>query len=282
MQAMIRKSRKTTDKAPAPQILEGALKNLGAMSENIHEQEKHSPVSTQTMVSAITNAAVSIKYAMQLELATGLVLFAEHDGVNRDSKQALQKIYCQAGYDAEDQYKPEYKTVRRRIDAAGELFDWIGHDKIAQLIEHRAEMAAITALVQHLEQYNLRGINSVLALVGKPVKPGRKPPMEVAADKQPSEAKKPEPAPETPKEEAPRAPTEAERSVAEALGAQIDRSRAERQDKPGTLRFNTENVQVIVAPDATRAELIQITMELLQFAETLVIAEPAEKFKQAA
>jgi hypothetical protein len=263
-----------------PAIIEASLKAIEKTVE-----EKHLAVSTQTMVSAITNAAISSKYALQLELATGLVLFAEADGISRDSKQALQKIYVLAGYDAEDQYKSDYKTVRRRIDVAAELFNWIGQNKLAELIENRAEMAAITALVQFLEQYNFKGINSVLALVGKPVKQPRKAPAEkstgtpaqVVAEAKPAEAPQAI-TEEKPAEKPSETTVEDAGPVAEAVAAEIEKSRAARggrrkNDVPGTLNFSTEHVQVIVQPNASKAEITGIVMQLLEFVNTINVGE---------
>jgi hypothetical protein len=252
---------------PAP-VVSGALKDLEkqtpVVASGAPAEEKAMAVSTQTLISAISNAVVSYKYALQIEMATGLCLFAEYDGISRDSKQKLQEIYVAAGYDAKDQFKAEYKTVRRRIDAAAELFNWIGEDKIAELIENRAEMAAINALVQYLEQYNLRGINSVFALVGKPVKQVRQAPVEMPVTQQ--EAEKPSEAP---------AP-----SVAQAVADQIAKDRQERAEKEDTSilkRFSSEHVSVSVAQGTTREELMQIAMELLEFANTI----PAVKKEMA-
>jgi ribosomal protein L12E/L44/L45/RPP1/RPP2 len=271
---------KPIEAQPAPAIIDGALKNLEKISSE-KPQEKRIAVSTQTMISAITNAAISYRYSLQLELATGLILFTETDGISRESKQALQKIYTQAGYDCETQYGSDYKTVRRRIDANAELFDWIGQEKVSQLIENRAEMAAINALVQHLEQYNLKGINSVLALVGKPVKQPTPPKEAPKATEQPKaeEGKQPEKTSKGKPEEA-----QQTSAVAELIGRAVEQGRAERgeqkrrkTDSPDVLTFSSEHVQVMVSPEASKDELMRISLELLQFAETLEIAEKSER-----
>lgn len=227
-------------------------------------------VSTQTMISSIIEASGFGKKALQLELATGLSLFFEMNGVDRDTKQALQKIYVQAGYDAEDQFKSEYKSCRRRIFASAELYNWIGHDVISGWIGTAKEKKALTAIVKQLEsQYELRGINSVFALVGKQVI-GRKAPKEKA----------PEETPEKPQEDT-------NNEVANLVATNIEQARKERNqrksDQPGVLNFNTEHVQVTVMPNATKEELIKLSLELLQFADTITAGENVAALeKQAA
>lgn len=266
-----------------------AMQQAGIASANAEAalaqlpDEKPHTVSTATFISAINNATVSYKYALQLEMSTGLVLFAEAGEASRDSKRALQQVYIAAGYDCADQYKQDYKTIRRRIDASAALFDWMGKETILKLIENRAEMNAIMACVQHLEQYNLKGINSVLALCGRPVILKREKPAEKNADEPKEEPKKAisvrqyqdkDTHQETQKAAAPA--TESNMEVAKALGQHITEMREQRA-KEGTKFINTENIRVEVDAKATKAEIIQLSMQLLALAGTMPdVAKPAE------
>lgn len=246
----------------APAVIEDALKNIDKVAD------KPLTVSTQTLTAAIVEASGFGKKALQLELATGIALFMESNGVDRDTKQALQRIYEQAGFLCRDQFSSDYKTVRRRIDAAAELYNWIEHTTISEWMGSSKEKKAITNIVKGLEQYDLRGINSVFALVGKQVV-GRKAPKEKAPD----EAEKPK--------------EEANDEVANLVATNIESARRERSqrksDQPGVLNFSTEHVQVTVMPNATKEELINLAMQLLQFSETITIGENVAALeKQAA
>lgn len=239
-----------------------------------HAAEKLSSVSTATFISAITNATMSYKYALQLELATGLVLFAEAGEANRDSKRALQQVYISAGYDCADQYKQDYKTIRRRIDASATLFDWMEIDTILKLIDNRAEMNAIMAVVQHLEQYNLKGINSVLALCGKPVILKREKPADGDDNKQPKgEAKKTHSVKEYQQKQKEASASNAPANEKEGQQA----SSREQQAAEGTRFLNTEHIRVEIAASATKAELMDIAMKMLAIANALPDVEASKQ-----
>jgi hypothetical protein len=137
--------------------------------ENVLAQQSTLSVSTQTYVSAISSAAISRKFALQLEIAVGLAVYAEHGGTSREAKQALYQIYLAAGYDCSDQYGSSYKTVNRRINASGYLFDKLGISQVREWIAGGVEMQLINSIAGQLENFSFGSVNAVLEYVGRPV-----------------------------------------------------------------------------------------------------------------
>ena len=67
--------------------------------------------------------------ALQMELAVGLVLFAQ-ETTNPTGKAALKSVYHAAGYECMAKVDRDYKTVNRRLNTMAKLFDILGLDKI--------------------------------------------------------------------------------------------------------------------------------------------------------
>lgn len=280
-------TKRATSAKPIAPVVSEALKNIETITKAAAEAPKKTEkrddsrflaISLNTYVSAISSAAISYKFALQMELSVGLALFAEFGDTDRDAKRALSQVYQQSGYDCEKMDGADYKTVQRRIGAAADLFKFLKKDKIDEWTANTAEMASIQAIAKELEQYNLKGINSVLALVGKPVTLPR-------AKAKPAAAVPQQAAPtgEAPKQEE---PSEGQvKEVAQILATGIQQAReqvAEEArnrritDMVGAFNFSTEHVQVVIAPEATKSELIRLSMQLLEFAETLAVAEEAD------
>jgi len=283
----------SADKTPAA-IKNGLAKNkLPEMGTDILKNEKKSDerflsISTATLVSAIENAAGFSKSALHLELAVGLLLFANHGKTDLSAKKELAIVYQQAGYKCATPNDEDYKTVNRRINVAAEFFDWLdGKPTIDEWILATTEMQSIQAIVRHLEdEFNFKGMNSVMATIGKPVilkrdrqraatKPetGQQP----EAEGQPSEQ-------QITSQEGAQTPTAEQQGVASLLaeksaeaekkGAGAPRRRS--SDRPDIHVIQTAHMRVEIPMEVTKEELIQISTELLMLANTLQVAESPE------
>lgn len=306
-----RQSRTHTVNKTAEQAAINGIQNGQAKEEQKAEKkadEKFLGMSTATYVTAIENAAGFAKSALHLELAVGLSMFAQHGNTSLEAKRDLATVYAQAGYKCATPQDEDYKTVNRRINVAAEFFNWLGgKDQVTEWTVATSEMQSIQAIVRHLEdEFNFKGMNSVMAHIGKPVILKR--------DREKAAAKKAAPAilvaeampdeeynnllnmekhntlpadkvdalkveKQRREEELAAAEKKMTEQAAQKLNEQAPsgkeaESKARRKsDKPGTVSFNTEHVQVMVAPDASREELMRVAMELLQFAETVSLAE---------
>lgn len=141
-------------------------------------------VSTATYVQAMQSAFTSSKFALQLELATALAVFASTGRVDRDTKKTLQEVYVAAGWDASSPDRVDYKTTMRRCQIASVLYTHIGRDVIASWIAGSAEMMTINTIVSHLAPLNLSSMDGTLAHCGKQRQPPK--PRPVAAPTEPS------------------------------------------------------------------------------------------------
>lgn len=150
---------------PAPAPEEGAPAIREGKKDNRFTQ-----ISMPVYVKALTDALMNRKAAIRLEMAVGLSVFIRYGSVDNVSKIQLQRVYQEAGYQTATSKDADYKTVRRRIDAAAGLFDFIGPDEIAEVTANNDEDAEIRALVRYLEDnYDFYTINGVLEKIGKPV-----------------------------------------------------------------------------------------------------------------
>lgn len=122
-------------------------------------------VSEESMVKALTTGAINRRAAIQLELAVGLVAFLLHGD---EAKKKLLDFYEAADYECRFG-ESDYKTINRRINASGELFERLGREAIAKLVERKREMSAIHAVARRLVDLNIASIDD--ARDRKPVKP---------------------------------------------------------------------------------------------------------------
>jgi hypothetical protein len=256
-------------------------------SQNLAEASKpakaeYKPVTEKAMIDAISDAGAWSKQALEMELATGLALFAANGGVSLESKRQLQAIYVQAGYKADAISSEHYKTVRRRIDASAGLYEHIGHDEIVSWIGRAKDRNAIQKIVSNLEEYNLDSIQSVFALIGK--KPAAKP----KANAQAIGSQKSSEAPQSsetqqpmglPTVSLPEGSKEALPETAKIIGAAVAEGRTARgrraTDIEGAATIKTEHVSILIAPDAPREELMEISMKLLEYINTMQAKEAA-------
>lgn len=252
----------------------------------------YKPVTTKAMIDAISDAGSWSKQALEIELATGLALFVENDGASLAAKKLLQDVYGQAGYKVDSISAADYKTCRRRIDAAAELYKHIGHDEIVGWIGRAKDRNAIQKIVSNLEEYNLTGIQSVFALVGK--KQAAKP-KAAAQPQQPTQK-----APEAPQEAAGGAETggpiaaqgeaqktapegskeaQAPSETAQMVGQAVAEGRAARgrraSDVEGSVTIKTAHMSITVTPDVPKEELMEMSMKLLAYINTMEAKEAA-------
>jgi len=247
----------------------------------------YKPVTMKAMIDAISDAGAWSKQALEIELATGLALFVENDGVSLASKKLLQDIYGQAGYKVDSISAADYKTCRRRIDASSELYQHIGHDEIVSWIGRAKDRNAIQKIVTNLEQYNLTGIQSVFTLVGK---------KQAAKDKATSQplaapSQKPSEAPQGAEQPSaiaaqggaektsPEGSQQSLNDTAKLIGAAVAEGRAARgrraSDVEGAVTIKTAHLAITVAPDVPKEELMEMSMKLLEYINTMQAQEAA-------
>lgn len=244
-------------------------------------------ISTTTFVSALANAFSTSRYSLHLELAVGMALFIGEGGVHTDSKSSLQHLYTAAGHDSATPEGSEYKSVRRKINLVAALYIHISHDKLLEWIGGSREMIALSAIVMHLEQLDLRTYDSVALLVGK----SRPAPKHV-----PSHPEAGKEAPQKSEEEALNEHIAVEQQrVEEYLRAQAEGKETgefeflhedehhgpwhpelsprpdypEWIDKEGTQHIVLSNVNVNIAQDVSKDDLIAAAMRLLSMAEKM-------------
>src|ERR1700681_1506285 len=76
--------------------------------------------------SAIANAALSRKAALQLELAVSFAVFLDQQKVSRLAKSLILEVYAEAGYKCREIGEVDWKAVNRRVNASGVLFEMVG------------------------------------------------------------------------------------------------------------------------------------------------------------
>lgn len=267
---MITRKAPAAKQAPQAVIAGEAIKNFEKIAEK-REDKRFLAISLQTYVSAMSSSLMSAKNAILLETALGLACMEENGGTNKDAKRALSVIYSQGGWNNLNPKDEDYTTVNRHINAICSFYDWLDKGEISRWTEGRTEMHAINAIVSELEQFNLRGINSLLSYAGKhPAKKAKEKAAQAQAQakEQPkAEEKKPE---EQPAKEGPKAnwsgTTHAE--IEQANVTQL-RRRTEDVAEEGTLFIMTQHLKIAIPPATTKEEMLQAAQELLMRASTM-------------
>lgn len=274
-----RRTRRQSDKSAEQAIANGAhIPETGGKGNGIpNNEKKHDErfigISTATLVTAIENAAGFSKSALHLELAVGLLLFANHGKADLAAKKDLAIVYQQAGYKCATPNDEDYKTVNRRINVAAEFFNWLdGAPTVKEWIMATTEMQSIQAIVRHLEdEFNFKGMNSVMAHIGKPVILKRERERKAAQVK----GAKPEAKIE---QQPPQAARAGEKGVAAAIASKsAEQAMATTQPKQeaeaNVYVIQTAHIRVEIPLDVPKDELIQLSMQLLEIANTLQVAE---------
>lgn len=129
-------------------------------------------------VTAIQNAALSRKAALQCELAVGFAVMLEVGPSKRLARAQLCEIYATAGYKCSEPTDIDWKSINRRISGSLALWDFIGEEDVAKWAADHTKINLINAIVEKLAPLKLGTINEVLLICNK-VKPqqtrGRKP-----------------------------------------------------------------------------------------------------------
>jgi hypothetical protein len=128
-----------------------------------------SNVSYEVFVAAISNAALSRRAALQIELAVGLIHFTqENGGTDTAGKANLKAVYHAAGYDCMAKADRDYKTVNRRLNMTAKLFDKFGSSLVNGWVEKCAgdTEALIAYVVTELQSYAFHTLDDVADYIG--------------------------------------------------------------------------------------------------------------------
>lgn len=128
-------------------------------------------ITTKVCVSAINEAALNRRLAVQIELAVGMAIFAQQKGATSKAKAILSAIYAEAGYQCEPSTAPHYKSVQKRIQAAADLYLKFGQAAIEHTMMHTTGRKSIIALQEAVDSVGITAIDQVRGYVGKVRKP---------------------------------------------------------------------------------------------------------------
>lgn len=260
-------------------LAQGKPANLAAL-EAAHAQTQDTTqrlsISHATLVNAITSAALSSKFSLQLELATGLAVYSTFGGTTKEARAELFAVYNESGYDAGSISAPEYKTVHRRLTTTAKLYNYLGADKVAEWGEASNEMLLINTLVRHLEPLNLKSINATLAYVGKPVLK--------AIEQHTVERKGDYPQQHTVSDKGiPDGQVVEQQTEEQAYAAWLARRggtplEKEWEIKAGFHRVTVAGLEVVIPPDTSKEDLIAFAMALLKEAQEM--EQPVQEGQQ--
>lgn len=127
---------------------------------------------------ALHNAAISRKNALQQELAVGIAVALEAGPSKRLARAQLCEVYAAAGYKCREPQEIDYKSVYRRITASLALFEFIGFEDLHRWTEGLSRGQLLDAIVKNLMPLKLGTVNEVLLICEKQkpprATPGRK------------------------------------------------------------------------------------------------------------
>ena len=115
-------------------------------------------LSIETCVSALSNAALSRKLALQIEIAVSFGIFTVAGNSDREARQTLCDAYATAGYQCLTADDIDYKTVNRRVNATADLFNAISLRTVRKWIGHNCEQSMLAAIVEGLRPYEIQSI----------------------------------------------------------------------------------------------------------------------------
>lgn len=116
---------------------------------------------------AIANAALSRKTALNLECAVAFAVHLDSNQNKRLSREALCEVFASAGYKCAKPGEIDWKSINRRITAALALFDFISAEEVTDWINGKQKTAMLDAIVTKLEPMKLRSTNEILEICGK-------------------------------------------------------------------------------------------------------------------
>lgn len=129
----------------------------------------------KAFATAINNAGLSRKTALQLEVAVTFAVHLDSKQAKRLTRAVMCEIYAECGYKSSAPGDRDWREINRRITAGIALFDFLGADDIAAWVEGKARMEIVNAIVAKLEPLDLRSTNQILEICDK-VKPRQRAP----------------------------------------------------------------------------------------------------------
>lgn len=176
----------------------------------------------KAFTTALANAALSRKTALQYEVAVTFAVHLDAKQAKRVTRELMCDIFTEVGYKASAPGELDWKSVNRRITAAFALFEFMGGDEIAKWVEGKSRMEVINAIVAKLEPLKIKSTNEILEICGK-------------VNRQPARSE-----------------------------------RRERPEPEGTRHVKTANLDIVIPPSATRADLIEASLSLMRMAEQMM------------
>lgn len=128
--------------------------------------------SMKAYVNAINHAIVSMRDALQMELAVSFAVLLETKINKRLSREIMLDVYGQSGYQCDKPGARDWIRQNRHIRASFALFDFLGEAEVTQWAGTLAKAQLLDALVRKLEPLRLSTVNEVLTICEK-VKPQR-------------------------------------------------------------------------------------------------------------
>ena len=123
----------------------------------------------KVMCSAIADAALNRKAALNVELAVSCIHFVQEvGGADKTGRSNLKSIYNSSGYICMERADRDYVTVNRRITAMGKAFDKLGSSLVNTWVESAADTnSAIAAVLDGLAVHGFATLNDVEVFAGK-------------------------------------------------------------------------------------------------------------------
>jgi len=182
----------------------------------------------KAFTTALSNAALSRKTALQYEVAVTFAVHLDSKQAKRVSRAVMCEIFAEVGYKSSQPGDLDWKSVNRRITAAFALFEFLGPEEVEKWVEGKSRMEIINAIVAKLEPLKIKSTNEILEICGK-------------------------------------------------VGKQARRERGERPEPEGTRHVKTRNLDIVIPPTATRADLIEASLSLMRMAEQMMADTLAEQ-----
>lgn len=131
----------------------------------------------KVMCSAIADAALNRKAALNVELAVSCIHFVQEvGGADKTGRSNLKSIYNSSGYICMERADRDYVTVNRRITAMGKAFDKLGSSLVNTWVESAADTStAIAAVLDGLAVHGFATLNDVEVFAGKVAAPAAAP-----------------------------------------------------------------------------------------------------------
>lgn len=119
-------------------------------------------LNVKAYTTAITNAALNRRRALQVELAVGFAVILESGENQKLARVQLTEIYATVGYKCRASDDIDYKTIYRRITAAFTLYLFLGEAEIKSWAGNLSRGPLIDALIAGIEPLKLTTVNEVL------------------------------------------------------------------------------------------------------------------------